>query len=304
MPELPEVETVVRGLRGQLPGRRIVDVRFGKTDFVVDPPAIEEHLTGQRIGGVKRFGKFLLVECEAGNTAKPETSEGKGRAAEGAEENVALLVHLGMTGQLTIGAASAPIAPHTHAFFTLDDGREVRYTDIRRFGRMELLRNGGRERALGALGIDPLEASEEEFSSRFGSRQARVKALLLDQHVLSGVGNIYADESLWRARVHPMRTGDSLRREEMRRLYRALQATLREAIRLRGSSVSDYVDAEGGRGEFQLRHRVYQREGKKCFRCGEVIRRAIVAGRGTHFCPRCQRAPRKRSPAKQKRSRR
>jgi formamidopyrimidine-DNA glycosylase len=144
------------------------------------------------------------------------------------------------------------------------------------------------------LGLDPLEASEAEFAERVGGRNARVKALLLDQHVLRGVGNIYADESLWRARIHPMRTGDSLRPEELRRLYRALQATLREAIRLRGSSVSDYVDAEGARGEFQLRHRVYQREGKKCYRCGATIRRAIVAGRSSHFCPRCQRAPRKR----------
>jgi len=301
MPELPEVETVVRGLQAQLPGRRIVEVRFGKTDFVVNPAAIEQHLPGQRIGAVRRFGKFLLVECSAADPARPRdaaagaaTKGAVGPATKGTMEKDALLIHLGMTGQLTIAAASAPVAPHTHVFFALDDGREVRYTDIRRFGRMELLRNGERERALGALGLDPLEASEEEFSARFGARHARVKALLLDQHVLRGVGNIYADESLWRARVHPMRTGDALRPEEMRRLYRALQATLREAIRLRGSSVSDYVDAEGARGEFQLRHRVYQREGKKCFRCGAVIRRAIVAGRSSHFCPGCQRAPRRR----------
>jgi len=309
MPELPEVETVVRGLQAQLPGRRIVEVRFGKTDFVVNPAAIEQHLPGRRIGAVRRFGKFLLVECSAADpagrrdaAAGAATKRAVGRATKGAveqatkgaKENDALLVHLGMTGQLTIAAASAPVAPHTHAFFALDDGREVRYTDIRRFGRMELLRNGERERALGALGLDPLEANEEEFSRILGSRNARVKALLLDQHVLRGVGNIYADESLWRARVHPMRTGDALRPEEVRRLYRALQATLREAIRLRGSSVSDYVDAEGARGEFQLRHCVYQREGKKCFRCGAKIRRAIVAGRSSHFCPRCQKAPRKR----------
>ena len=306
MPELPEVETVVRGLQAQLPGRRIVEVRFGKTDFVVNQAAIEQHLPGRRIGAVRRFGKFLLVECDAAAGAATKGAVGRATtgvgdlATTGAIEKDALLVHLGMTGQLTIAAASAPVAPHTHVFFALDDGREVRYTDVRRFGRMELLRNGERERALGALGLDPLEASEEEFSSRFGTRHARVKALLLDQHVLRGVGNIYADESLWRARVHPMRTGDALRPDEMRRLYRALQATLREAIRLRGSSVSDYVDAEGARGEFQLRHRVYQREGKKCFRCGAVIRRAIVAGRSSHFCPRCQRAPRRkrRSPKK------
>jgi len=308
MPELPEVETVVRGLQAHLPGRKIVEVRFGKTDFVIEPEAIASGLAGRAISGVRRFGKFLLVECEAADSAGPRdpaagaaTKRAMGRATKGAEEpatkgaeeNDALLIHLGMTGQLTVPPSSAPVAPHTHVFFALDDGRELRYTDIRRFGQMQLLRNGERERVLGALGLDPLEASEKEFSARFGARHARVKALLLDQHVLRGVGNIYADESLWRARIHPMRTGDSLRPEELRRLYRALQVTLREAIRLRGSSVSDYVDAEGARGEFQLRHRVYQREGKKCYRCGAAIRRAIVAGRSSHFCAQCQRAPRK-----------
>ena len=284
MPELPEVETVVRGLQAHLPGRRIVEVRFGKTDFVVNPAAIEEHLRGQRIGAVRRFGKFLLVECEAAG----------GDTATAGAPNDALFVHLGMTGQLRIAGANDPVEPHTHVFFALDDGRELRYTDIRRFGRMELLRNGDRERVLQSQGHDPLEASEAEFAKSIGARNARVKALLLDQHVLRGVGNIYADESLWRARIHPRRTGDSLRPEELRALYRGLQAILREAIRLRGSSVSDYVDAEGGRGEFQLRHRVYQRNGKKCARCGAVIRREIVAGRSSHFCPQCQRAPRKR----------
>jgi formamidopyrimidine-DNA glycosylase len=277
MPELPEVETVVRGLRARLPGRRIVEVRFGKTDFVVEPTAIRAGLVGRTISDVRRFGKFLLVECQVPASDVPD----------------ALLIHLGMTGQLTLSRVSAPVAPHTHVFFALDDGEELRYTDIRRFGRMQFLSNGERDRVLGKLGVDPLEASEEEFRARLGLRHARVKSLLLDQHVLRGVGNIYADESLWRARVHPMRTGDSLGPAEMRRIYRALQTTLREAIRLRGSSVSDYVDVEGARGEFQLRHCVYQREGKKCFRCSAAIRRAIVAGRSSHFCPRCQRAPRK-----------
>lgn len=308
MPELPEVETVVRGLQAHLPGRKIVEVRFGKTDFVVEPEAIASGLAGRKISGVRRFGKFLLVECDAAEAANGRDAKAGGVmkgaaevATKGAEEKDALLIHLGMTGQLTISAASAPVAPHTHVFFALDDGRELRYTDIRRFGQMQLLRNGDRERVLGSLGLDPLEASEAEFAGRFGGRHARVKALLLDQHVLRGVGNIYADESLWRAHVHPMRTGDSLRTEEMRALYRALQATLREAIRLRGSSVSDYVDAEGAPGEFQLRHRVYQREGKKCFRCGAAIRRAIVAGRSSHFCPGCQHAPRKKRRSLKKR---
>jgi formamidopyrimidine-DNA glycosylase len=276
MPELPEVETVARGLREVLPGRRIVEVRFGKTDFIDDPAAIEQGLPGSRIAGVRRHGKFLLLDFEAANDREFASS---------------LLVHLGMTGQMVACMRETRVEPHTHVFFLLDDGRELRYTDIRRFGRLRLLGNGDHEKILGALGLDPLEASEKDFQSRIKGRRARIKALLLDQHVLRGMGNIYTDESLFRARIHPKRLGAGLRDVEMKRLYRAIHGVLEEAIRLRGSSVSDYVDANGERGKFQLRHRVYQREGKKCLRCRTLIRRAIVAGRSSYFCPRCQRAP-------------
>lgn len=279
MPELPEVETVVRGLQAVLPGRRIVEVRLGKTDFIENPAAIEEHLPGKQIRAVRRHGKFLVVELESPGAESP---------------GLGLLIHLGMTGQLVTAPADARVPPHTHVFFALDDGKELRYTDIRRFGKMELLLDGAREKALGSIGRDPLEMTEEQFAAAIGSRRARVKALLLDQRVTSGVGNIYADESLWRARIHPKRIGATLKRDEIRRLYRAVRDVLNEAIRLRGSSVSDYVDSRGQRGEFQARHRVYQRHGETCFRCGAKIRRAIVAGRGTHFCPSCQRAPRSR----------
>jgi formamidopyrimidine-DNA glycosylase len=285
MPELPEVETVVRGLRAALPGRRILEVRLGKTDFIEDPAALEEQLPGKQIRAVRRYGKFLLLELESASAGEPV-------------RELALLIHLGMTGQLVTCPPSARVAPHTHVFFALDDGKELRYTDIRRFGRMQLLADGAREEALGSLGLEPLEMTKEQFAAAMHARRARIKALLLDQHVLRGIGNIYADESLWRARIHPMRTGAMLKRDELHRLYRAVRDVLTEAIRLRGSSVSDYVDSEGRRGEFQLRHRVYQREGKKCFRCGATIRRAIVAGRSSHFCPKCQRAPRKRRPPK------
>ncbi|MGA9889511.1 MAG: zinc finger domain-containing protein, partial [Candidatus Acidiferrales bacterium] len=181
---------------------------------------------------------------------------------------------------------------HTHVFFTLDDGRELRYNDVRRFGRMALLANGAHERVLGDLGLEPLEVTEEEFRARIQSRSAHIKALLLDQRVLRGIGNIYADESLWRAKIHPRKLGAKLTQDELRRLRRAVQSILREAIRLRGSSISDYVDLDGGRGEFQQKHRAYQHDGKKCFRCGAIIRRIIVAGRSSHFCPHCQPAPR------------
>ena len=280
MPELPEVETVARGLRATLPGRRVLQVRLGKTDFIDDPAALEEKLPGSRVRGVRRLGKFLVLDLEAAN---------------GNGERLGLLIHLGMTGQIVTCAPEAPVAPHTHAFLALDDGREVRYTDIRRFGRMAILAEAKQAEVLGPLGLEPLEASEEEFAARMGTRRARVKALLLDQHVLRGMGNIYTDESLWRARVHPARLGTNLKGDEMRRLFRAVRWVLAEAIRLRGSSISDYVDSDGQPGEFQLRHRVYQREGKKCFRCGTAIRRVIVAGRSSYFCPRCQPAPRARA---------
>lgn len=279
MPELPEVETVARGLRHVLPGRRILGVRLGKTDFIDDPAALERELPGSRIAGVRRYGKFLLLEME-GST--------------GNHAAFSIQIHLGMTGQIVTCAPEARVAPHTHVFLALDDGRELRYTDVRRFGRIRIIANGGREGILGEFGLDPLEASEEEFRACISARRARIKALLLDQHVLRGIGNIYTDESLWRAHIHPARLGAKLKNEELKRLFRTVQAVLKEAIRLRGSSVSDYVDSNGEPGEFQLRHRVYMREGKKCFRCKTPIRRMIVAGRSSYFCPSCQAAPRGR----------
>jgi formamidopyrimidine-DNA glycosylase len=280
MPELPEVETVVRGLQGVLPGRHIVEVRLGKTDFIEDPVALGQHLPGQKIVGVRRTGKFIVLDLTG---------------ATGSAQEYALLIHLGMTGQIVTCLPAAPVAPHTHVFFALDDGREMRYTDVRRFGQMRILTAEARASALGKLGLDPLEATEEEFIAKLHGRRARIKALLLDQHVLRGMGNIYTDESLFRARIHPKRIAANLSREELHKLHRAVRDVLTEAIKLRGSSVSDYVDAEGQKGEFQLRHRVYQRDGEKCFRCRALIRRTIVAGRSSHFCPKCQTAPRTRA---------
>jgi formamidopyrimidine-DNA glycosylase len=282
MPELPEVETVVRGLRASLPGRTILDVRLGKTDFIDDPVALGEQLPGSRILGVTRLGKFISIDLVPGGVASD------------AAERLYLVVHLGMTGQLMTRLAGDPVLPHTHVFFGLDDGRELRYTDVRRFGRMLLVPESKiavfRER----LGAEPLEITLKEFCARFGSRGARVKALLLDQGILRGVGNIYADESLFRARIHPARIARKLTQAQLATLHQSVRKILTDAIRLRGSSVSDYVDSDGNRGEFQFRHRVYQREGKPCVRCREKIRRVIVAGRSSHFCPRCQPAPRLR----------
>jgi formamidopyrimidine-DNA glycosylase len=292
MPELPEVETVVRGLRKSLPGRSILDVRFGKTDFVEEPATIAERLPGMRIANVARLGKFISIELKAGTPTATAFSRFN------------LIVHLGMTGQLTLASAGSPVTPHTHCYFALDDGRELRYTDIRRFGRMRLVAESSLEDFKQRLGKEPLEISAGDFCRVLGSRRARVKALLLDQKVLRGIGNIYADEGLYRAGLHPARIGQNLTKQQLLALHRAIRKVLADAIRFRGSSISDYIDSNGNRGEFQFRHRVYQREGKPCFRCGAKIRRIIVAGRSSHFCPRCQPAPRSHRNTKRNRNHR
>lgn len=289
MPELPEVETVARGLRIALPGRTILDVRLGKTDFIDDPGALESALPGSRVVEVRRHGKLMVLRLEPA------------AAPAAAEESLFLLIHLGMTGQVLVCPSGQPVAPHTHVFLALDDGREVRYTDPRRFGRMRLEREAGMPSILAKLGLEPLEMTEAEFAARLAGRRAMIKALLLNQAVFRGLGNIYTDESLWRARVHPQRHAARLTAMERRALYRAIQEILEAAIRLGGSSISDYVDTAGNPGMFQLRHRAYGREGKGCPRCRTKIRRIIVAGRSSYFCPRCQAAPRRRKKALKKR---
>jgi formamidopyrimidine-DNA glycosylase len=281
MPELPEVETIVRGLRTVLPGHTIASVRLGKTDFIEDPAALGELLPGRRIEAVDRMGKFIRLGLSAGPTAKNP------------EQQIDLIVHLGMTGWLGVRRPEDPVAPHTHVFFELEDGRELRYTDIRRFGQMRLIPGEGFDAFRESLGTEPLEISASDFDKRLAGRRARIKALLLDQSVFRGIGNIYADESLWQARIHPARLAARLNSAELGRLRQAIRRVLLRAIEDRGSSISNFVDAEGQPGEYQQRHRAYGREGKPCFRCGTKIRRAIVAGRSSYFCPRCQRAPRK-----------
>jgi formamidopyrimidine-DNA glycosylase len=288
VPELPEVETVARGLRLALPGRRILGVRLSsKTNFIEDPSALELRLPGRVVSGIRRHGKLLLVDFE------PRSG---GSDADALAEPGALSIHLGMTGQIVVTVPDAPVPAHTHVFLALDDGRELRYTDVRRFGKMRLLAVGALPATRATtLGVDSLTMSESEFRELVHSRRSRIKALLLDQGALSGMGNIYTDEALWRARINPKRLGANLKPGEIKRLYKEVIAVLNEAIQLKGSSVSDYVDTEGNRGEFQTRHRVYQRAGKPCFRCRTKIRRNIVAGRSTHFCPQCQPAPREKT---------
>lgn len=269
MPELPEVETIVRDLRRELPGRRISRVELTQRRVLRTPPQrLARALEGATVNSVERCGKHVVLRVTKG---------------------VALwwVIHLGMTGRLTCEPASRERRPHTHAVFTLDPGDvELRYTDLRQFGRIEV----GRELpgALLKLGPDPLEISEEEFVDAIRRRRARIKALLLDQHFLRGVGNIYADESLFRARLHPAALGNRISRARAAELHRALSEVLREAIESRGSSVRDYVDGRGEAGRFQFEHLVYDRAGEPCLTCGTRLTRAIVAGRGTAFCRRCQ----------------
>ncbi|HVB34192.1 MAG TPA: bifunctional DNA-formamidopyrimidine glycosylase/DNA-(apurinic or apyrimidinic site) lyase [Patescibacteria group bacterium] len=272
MPELAEVETVVRGLR-RIAGRRIVGVWLAKTDFIHNPERMKTLLPGGRIDEIRRYGKLILAALDR-NDREPE--------------RFWLVIHLGMTGQLVLCDPAEPVLPHTHVRFSLDDGSELRYVDIRRFGHMRVAPPEELAALIAPLGADPLEVAEPEFRARLGGRRARVKALLLDQRVLRGLGNIYADESLWHARLHPARLGSDLTPEELGRLWRAIRLVLREAILRRGTSIANYVDSRGRSGTYQKRLRVYRRLGCSCRRCGAMIERAIVAGRSSHFCPRCQ----------------
>ncbi len=262
MPELPEVETVVRTLAPHLPGRTILNAEF-TSKFVTpgDPAGLASHLENRHIVTVRRHGKFIVIELDRG----------------------VLVVHLGMTGRLLL---DAPPGPHTYAVFHLDRGSLI-YDDPRQFGRIEF--SDTLPARVARLGPDPLAISLPDFLAELKRHKAHIKPLLLNQRFLRGLGNIYADEVLFRARIHPRALASRISRRRASELYQAIQDTLTLAIAHRGSSISDYVDAAGERGSFQLLHQVYARDGKPCVACGAVIRKILVAQRGTHYCPRCQR---------------
>ena len=274
MPELPEVETVARGVDERVRGRSIVSVRLGRKPepFKTPRTAMLAALKGRSIARVHRVGKHIVVDLA-------EARDGSVR--------MQWLVHLGMTGRLLVSRADVPVPTHTHAALHLDDGRELRFVDARRLGRLALHAISDGEGFAGT-GREPLTISAEDFVTLFSGRNAPIKALLLNQTLLHGVGNIYADESLFRSGILPIRAASSLSRAELLHLRRALQTVLRRAIARGGSSVSDYVDADGVRGFFQLEHCVYMRTGQPCRVCGTPIQRSVVAGRGTHSCVRCQ----------------
>ena len=208
--------------------------------------------------------------------------EGARLTQSNAQSTSQWIVHLGMTGRLLVCQPDAELAKHTHAIVKLASGRELRFVDPRRFGRLSVAHG------FEAGGSEPLEIQLDAFVSLFRGRKTPIKNALLNQKLLRGVGNIYADESLFRSGLRPRRRATSLTRDDLRRLYQAVQEVLREAISLGGSSVSDYVDADGEEGFFQLQHRVYGREGEPCLICKRAIKRVVLAGRSSHYCPKCQ----------------
>jgi formamidopyrimidine-DNA glycosylase len=292
MPELPEVETVARGLNQRVRGDRIVQAWFGKRPQTFKTPRARQAkgLTGRTILAVHRTGKHIVFELGAeARMANGPAQQGDATASQTTAADAQWIVHLGMTGRLLVTTADFPLARHTHARLDLASGREVRFQDPRRFGRLEFrdLRSGGA--AFEAPGAEPLTIGAREFAELFRNRRMPIKAALLNQNLLAGVGNIYADESLFQAGIRPRRRTNRLTAAELERLRLALRQILKHAIRLGGSSVSDYVNANGERGFFQIEHCVYQRTGEPCRRCQTPIRRIELAGRGTHYCPICQR---------------
>ena len=277
MPELPEVETVRRRLEPVLGGRRfdrvaILDPRLTRPE---DPLEVAAELVGEWVEAVDRRGKYLVVRFESGR---------------------ALLIHLRMTGSLLhVAGNGLPEAdPHRRAVVKLDDGSDVIYRDIRRFGTWLLAEPGEAEAYLDArLGREPLAHAftAKRLGEALAGRRAPVKATILDQRRLAGVGNIYADEALWRARIHPQRPAGGLDEDELRALHRGIRAALKAGISRQGATLRDYRTPDGGSGRMQNEFKVYGREGEPCERCGRPIEKSRAAGRGTWFCPGCQASP-------------
>ena len=282
MPELPEVETIARGLNQRIAGDVIESVWLGEKPEPLKSSAgeIASVLERARIAQVRRVGKHIVFDLQPSR---------RNAAKKKAAMHGQWIVHLGMTGRLLIASPELAMPKHTHAVLKLSSGQELRFVDPRRFGRLAVVRMETKGAAgFAAPGQEPLQSQFDTFVALFRDRKTPIKSALLNQRLLSGVGNIYADESLFRAGVRPRRRAASLTGAELRKLRSSLQAVLRQAVKLGGSSVNDYVDAEGREGFFQLRHQVYGREGQPCRVCGTSIKRIIIAGRSSHYCPRCQ----------------
>jgi formamidopyrimidine-DNA glycosylase len=284
MPELPEVESVRRQLEPVLVGRRFERVRIDDPRLVrpYEPAEVAAELDGEQVAAVERRGKYLVVRFESGRV---------------------LLIHLRMTGSLrNAQGGSLPDDLHRRAVVTLDDGTDVAYRDVRRFGTWLLLEPGEAEPYLAArVGNEPLDTlfTAARLRERLAGRRTSLKAALLDQRTVAGLGNIYVDEALWRARLDPLRPAADLDRNELRRLHRAIRAALEHGLARQGSTLRDYRLPDGSRGSMQNEFRVYGRRDEPCDRCGTLISRTQVAGRTTWFCPTCQPGQAARSSSRQ-----
>jgi formamidopyrimidine-DNA glycosylase len=271
MPELPEVETIVQSLSLKLKGLEISSIR------IIYPPVLRNEdlsiindLKGRKVVGVRRRGKMLLIDLE---------------------KELSFLIHLKMTGQLLFYPREEPLDKHTHFVLSFkDENNELRFRDVRKFGFISCLRtfNASCADELENLGPEPLEIKFPVFKKLFQSRKARLKSLLLNQNFIAGIGNIYADEILFKAKLHPLTPASHLGDDDLKRLLMATGDVLRKAIIHRGSSIRSFTNDEGKRGEFQDYHQVYGRESLSCFICGEKIERLQLGGRSSFFCPRCQ----------------
>lgn len=272
MPELPEVETVRQTLLEYLPGLTItgVNVHLARIVKYPEPAQFVQELVGQTFCDIERRGKYLKFILSEGQT---------------------LVIHLRMTGQLRYSLPDEPVLRHTHIVFSLSNGHELRYTDMRQFGTMYLAGNELIDSISGMhrLGWEPLtDFPLADFADLLKGRKAKIKSLLLNQHIIAGIGNIYADEALFIAGIHPARLANSLSFAEAERLHSAIVQVLRAGVQMRGTSFSDYVDGLGRQGSFQYQLAVYGRAGEPCPRCGSEIVRQKISGRGSHFCPLCQ----------------
>jgi formamidopyrimidine-DNA glycosylase len=273
MPELPEVETMVRDLSSRVVGRTIESIEAPFQGSVVWPAfeEFERRVRQQRITGIARRGKFAIFSLASDDL---------------------LIVHRGMSGSLLLRHASEPMEAHVRLLFQLDDGRQLRFNDPRKFGKVYLMEPTGAERTLpwAHMGPEPLNGafSAGHLQQSLQGRTALIKPLLLGQRLVVGLGNIYADEALHLARIHPARRANTLTPGEIKRLHTAIGAVLQAGVEGRGTTFSSYMDIDGKAGAYKERLRVFGRQGKDCPRCGMVIVKLVVGGRGTHVCPRCQ----------------
>jgi formamidopyrimidine-DNA glycosylase len=300
MPELPEVETIARGLAKRVTGDVVESVWLGEKKEPLKSPApeIAATLEHSRIAAVRRVGKHIVFDLErsdnvgrtllsgkAGKRNPPRPrSKQKVSKPSSKPQSAQWIVHLGMTGRMQLCEPQTEVEKHTHAILRLSSGRELRFVDPRRFGRLSVAPAADFD----AGGIEPLEVDLDRFILLFRGRKTPIKSALLNQKLLRGVGNIYADESLFRAGIRPRRRATTITREQLSKLHKSVEEVLKEAIALGGSSISDYVDANGDQGFFQLQHRVYGREGNPCLVCKTPIKRIVIAGRSSHYCPKCQ----------------